>query len=257
MSLTLKHISDFCEFSQILRVEHEDVCIMLFYDSLQGKCKQWVESFPVKSIKSFQDFWLMFLEEWIDRSEEVANSPSVEGFKQWNNDHSKEETNESFSLSLSSYLKSFDCKAEDRMRFLVEFAEDPEKEIEGLEGQIQAYNFHDHDHYFQQLSMAEHKERVLFPFSFTLEEMHTIVEGQLAQPKGYERNQADHVFWDPVADYMEEFYSPVFQFFKEDQRQFQWQRSSHYHIGSELRDSQRNQISDKINDWLHWKYHVA
>ena len=79
----------------------------------------------------------------------VADSLSVEGFKQWNNDHSREETNESFSLSLSSYIKSLDCKAEDRMRFLDEFAEDLEKEIEGLEGQIQAYSFPDHDHYFQ------------------------------------------------------------------------------------------------------------
>ena len=114
LSLTLKHISDFCEFSQLLRVKHEDVCIILFYDSLQGKCKQWIESFPIKSIKSFQDLWLMFLEEWIDRSEVEANSPSFQGFKQWNNDHSNGERNENFPLSLSSYLKSFDYKAEDK-----------------------------------------------------------------------------------------------------------------------------------------------
>ena len=127
LSLNLKDISDFYHFAELLRVKHEDVCIMLFYDSLQGKCKQWIESFPIKSVKSFQDLWLMFLEEWIDRSEVVADSPSVEGFKQWNNDHSREETNESFSLYLSSYIKSLDCKAEDRMRFLDEFAEDLEK----------------------------------------------------------------------------------------------------------------------------------
>jgi len=256
LSLTLKHITDFCEFSELLRVKHEDVCIMLFYDSLQGKCKQWIESFLAKTIKAFQDLWLMSLEEWIDRSEVVADSPSVEGFKQWNNDHRKEETNEYFSLSLSSYLKSFDCKAEDRMRFLDAFAEDIEKEIEGLEGQVQAYSFHNHDHYFQHLSMEEHKERILFPFSFTLEEMHTAIEDQFAQPESYKENLADHVFWDPIADYMEEFYSSVFQFSYKDQRQFQWQRSSHYHIGSELRCSQRNQISDKTEDWLHWKFHI-
>ena len=39
LSLTLKHISDFCDFTEFLRVKHEDVCIMLFYDSFQGKCK--------------------------------------------------------------------------------------------------------------------------------------------------------------------------------------------------------------------------
>ena len=229
---------------------------MLFYDSLQGKCKRWIESFPAKFIKSFQDLWLMFLEEWIDRSELVADSPSVEDFKKWNNDYSKEGTNEYFSLSLSSYIKSLDCKAEDTMRFLDEFAEDLEKEIEGLEGQIQAYSFHDHDHYSQKFSMAERKETMLVPFSFTIEELNTVVEDQFAQLESYKEKQADHVFWDPVADCMKEFYSPVFQFFKEDQRQFQWQWSSHYHIGSELRCSQRSQISDKTEDWLHWKFHI-
>ena len=54
LSLTLKHISDFFDFIKLLRVKHEDVCIMLFYDSFQGKCKRWIESFPAKSIKSFQ-----------------------------------------------------------------------------------------------------------------------------------------------------------------------------------------------------------
>ena len=194
LSLTLKHISNFCHFAELLRVKHEDVCIMLFYDSLQGKCKQWIESFPIKSVKSFQDLWLMFLEEWIDRSEVVVNSPSVGGFKQWNDDHINEEIGENFSLSLSSYLKSFDCKAEDKMRFLDEVAEDIEKEIEGLEGQIQAYSFHNHDHYFQKFSMAEHKETMLVPFSFTIEELNTVVEDHFAQPQSYKNHQADHVF---------------------------------------------------------------
>ena len=38
----------------------------------------------------------------------------------------------------------------------------------------------------------------------------------------YEDHQADHVFWDPIAEYIEEFYTPMFQFyfFYEDQRKF-------------------------------------
>ena len=136
LSLTLKHISDFCDFTELLRVKHEDVWIMLFYDSFQGKCKQWIESFPAKSIKSFEDFWFMFLEEWIDRSDLVANSPSIQGFKQWNDDHINEEIDENFSLSLSSYLKSFECKTKYKMKVLDEVAKDIEKDIEGLQGQI-------------------------------------------------------------------------------------------------------------------------
>lgn len=104
--------------------------------------------------------------------------------------------------------------------------------------------------------MAEHKERMLVPFSFTIEELYAVVEDQFAEPKSYKNHQADHAFWDPIAKYMEEFYSPVFQFFYEDQRQFQWQQSSQYHVGPKLRCSQRNPISDKTNDWLHWKFHI-
>ena len=182
LSLTLKHISDFFDFIELLRVKHEDVCIMLFYDSFQGKCKRWIESFPAKSIKSFEDFWYMFVEEWIDRSDVVANSPSVQGFKQWNDHHTNDEIDEIFSLFLSSYLKTFDCKTEDKMKFLDEFAKDIEKDIEGLQGQIQSYSLHGYDHSFQRVSMSEHKERVLLPFSFVIEEEYTVIKNQFAQP---------------------------------------------------------------------------
>ena len=62
LSLTLKHISNFHDFIELLRDIHEDVFIRLFYDLFQGKFRQWIESFPVISIKSFADFWLIFLE---------------------------------------------------------------------------------------------------------------------------------------------------------------------------------------------------
>ena len=64
-----------------------------------------------------------------------------------------------------------------------------------------------------------------------------MAKNQLLEVTGcYEDHQADHVFWDPIAKNMEEFYSPVFQFYfyYEDQLQFQWQWSSQYHIFFEL-----------------------
>ena len=97
LSLTLKHIQYFYDFTELLRVKHEDVCIILFYDSFQGKCKQWIENFPVRSIKSFVEFWLMFLDEWIERTNLVEKSPSIQGFKQWNDDHINEEIDGNFS----------------------------------------------------------------------------------------------------------------------------------------------------------------
>ena len=61
LSLTVKHISNFHEFMELLRVKHEDVFIRLFYDSLQGKCKNWVEDLFVGSIRSITYFWIIFL----------------------------------------------------------------------------------------------------------------------------------------------------------------------------------------------------
>ena len=42
--------------------------------------------------------------------------------------------------------------------------------------------------------MAERKETMLVPFSFTIEELNTVVEDQFAQLESYKKNQADHVF---------------------------------------------------------------
>ena len=75
----------------------------------------------------------------------VVESPSIQGFKQWNDDHTNEEVDENFSLSLSSYLKSFECKSKDKIQFLDEFAKNIEKEIEVLEDQIQSYSIHCQD----------------------------------------------------------------------------------------------------------------
>ena len=60
-----------------------------------------------------------------------------------NNDHINEEVDENFSLSLSSNLKSFECKSEDKIQFVDEVAKNIEKEIEVLEDQIQSYILHD------------------------------------------------------------------------------------------------------------------
>ena len=62
-----------------------------------------------------------------------------------NNDHTNEEVDENFSLSLSSNLKSFECKSEDKFKFVDEVAKNIEKDIEVLEDKIQSYSLHDQD----------------------------------------------------------------------------------------------------------------
>ena len=60
------------------------------------------------------------------------------------------------------------------IQFLDEIAKKIEKDIEVLQGQIQSYSLHDHDHTFQKLSMEEYKERLLLPFSFEIEEEYIV-----------------------------------------------------------------------------------
>ena len=133
LSFTLKHMSNFSDITELLRVRHEDILIILFYDSFQGKCKQWIESFPIRCIKSFAEFWIIFVETWMKRIELVADSLSIQGFKQWNDDHTNEEVDEKLSLAWSSYLNSFECKSEDKIQFFDEFYKNIEKDIEVLE----------------------------------------------------------------------------------------------------------------------------
>ena len=78
--------------------------------------------------------------------------------------------NEKFSSTLSSYLKSFECKSEDKIQFLDEFAKNIEKDMEVLEDKIQSYSLHGQDQYFQKFFMPKYKENVVLPFSFEIEE---------------------------------------------------------------------------------------
>jgi hypothetical protein len=68
LSLALKHISNFCDFTDLLRIKNEDVFLRLFYDSFQGKCRSWAEGFPARSIRSFTFFWIIFLETWMEKT---------------------------------------------------------------------------------------------------------------------------------------------------------------------------------------------
>ena len=81
---------------------------------------------------------------------------------------------EIFYLSLSSNLKSFECKLEDKIQFLDEVTKNIENGIEVLEDKFQPYRLQDQGQYFQKISMLEHKEKVLLPFSFEIEEEYIV-----------------------------------------------------------------------------------
>jgi hypothetical protein len=74
LSLTLKHILNFCDFTELLRDKHEDIFLTLFYDSFQGKCRRWDEGLRAKSVRSFSIF-LSYLFENIDGQGRICNTP--------------------------------------------------------------------------------------------------------------------------------------------------------------------------------------
>ena len=107
--------------------------------------------------------------------------------------------------------------------------------------------------------MAEHKERVLLPFSFTIEEVYTVVEDQFAQPESFENHQTNHVFFDPIAEYMEKIHCSGFQLYVhlEEQLHLMLPWLFQYLVYLCFKHSKEIQVSDQIDDWLHWKFHVA
>jgi len=122
---------------KILGVKKEDVFIRLFFDPFQGKCRRWIEGFPIRSIKSFVDFWHIFLETWMEKDEEFKiEVPSIQGFREWEDMCTSDEVDENFASSLSSYLKSCRCGHEVKLKFLQELAIKIEKYLTKMEAQI-------------------------------------------------------------------------------------------------------------------------
>jgi hypothetical protein len=169
LSLTLKHISNFCDFTELLRVKHEDVFLRLFYDSFQGKCKGWAEGFPARSIRTITTFWVVFLETWMEKEELVADSLSIQGFKEWNDTYTDEEVEENFPAFFSSYSKSCKCSSEAKILFLQEIAKDFQKDIEVLEIQIQSQNVQYQSQSFEILFQPR-QEEVVLPSVVNIEE---------------------------------------------------------------------------------------
>jgi len=58
------HLSYFQYFIDFLEIVHEDVYMRMFYDSLEGNFKNWVNSLAIDFIDSIISFWDLFLKTW-------------------------------------------------------------------------------------------------------------------------------------------------------------------------------------------------
>ena len=57
----------FDDFIDLEEVDHEDVKMRLFPQSLSREAKKWYKYLPARSIPNFADFHTAFLERWDDK----------------------------------------------------------------------------------------------------------------------------------------------------------------------------------------------
>ena len=58
---TRYHVDKFDDFIDLEKLNHEDVKMRLFAQSLSGEAKKWYKDLPARSIPSFAGFQTMFL----------------------------------------------------------------------------------------------------------------------------------------------------------------------------------------------------
>ena len=86
-----------------------------------------------------------------------------------------------------------------------------------------------------------------------------MAEDQLSEEiECYDDYQNNHVFFDPISEYMAKLCTPVFHFHLHDEDQIHYKMfwSSHYHGYFEVKCSSEPQISEKTIDWFQWMFHV-
>ena len=62
-----KHVDRFEDFVNLEKVDHDDVEMRLFAQSLSGEAKKWFRDLPGRSIATFKYFKNSFLEMWDDK----------------------------------------------------------------------------------------------------------------------------------------------------------------------------------------------
>ena len=62
MNLTAeKHLQSFEHFLDLFEVEHDDVCMRVFSQSLQGYVKEWFKHLQAESISTWEEIFDIFL----------------------------------------------------------------------------------------------------------------------------------------------------------------------------------------------------
>jgi hypothetical protein len=61
---TENHIQEFEHFIDLFEIDHDDVCMRAFSQSLKGDTKDWFKHLHPETINSWEDFKKVFLKFW-------------------------------------------------------------------------------------------------------------------------------------------------------------------------------------------------
>ena len=173
--------------------------------------------------------------------------------------------------------KSKNVPHEIKIHVLELFAERLEKDIDLLNTQIQSYSFQHPKQFYENLTSSKPKDIVL-SFDFLIKEYFVCKhKSEIEQLQSWsniedmdvklihfrmlneymENQQIDHIFIDPVANYMELFFSITVQscFFCKDPSYHQL--PVHISVLIFIKHDDEAQSWDQLLGWLHWHFFIT
>ena len=66
---TENHIVVFCNFAESLNVEHLDVVLRLFVQSLDGEARKWFKGLPNNTNPSWEEMERLFIQKWGEKGD--------------------------------------------------------------------------------------------------------------------------------------------------------------------------------------------
>jgi hypothetical protein len=107
-----KHIQWFKDFCELNEIDHEDVQIRLFSQSLRADVKEWFRGLAAGSINTIEGFYVMFRDRWEEKKNYVQMLTIYNQLKRGNDESIK-----NFSLRFNTVYNSLpiDCKPPEGM----------------------------------------------------------------------------------------------------------------------------------------------
>jgi hypothetical protein len=207
----------------------------------------------------------------------VANPISCEAIEEYRGELEDFQIDEASLTALFHCWKSKFFSHEIKICVLELFAERLEKDIELLDTQIHSYSFQHPKQFYEKLTSPKPKD-IVSSFDFLIDEYVVYkhkseieqlqswsdieeMNGKLIHVKILneypENQQIDHIFIDPVANYMELLFSITVQSFFFCKDPSHHQLPLHISVLIFIKHDEETQSWDQLFDWLHWHFCIT